>query len=759
MSTNSVHDETEDINTVISSLSSTTSSWIPRPQEDSVPTPALAPSTRTAQVTTTTAAAAMTTTATPAFGLKAVYARNEDAAAAGAAAAARENSDHSRQMTMTSTTIPLGTTTTSVLTNPGPSLSLTQMSYLSEQSDASSSVVVEPTTLFRQESTPGAISVPGVDGSVDNEQHDNLLEEEAEENGGYDAVHGSRSMGGLKQHAGQSPAAQFSTAAVCSSPSPREDEEAPIMAELVSASSIDQEEVERRLAERLEAQMEERLKQEVDRRISQERQKHAIGEIVVKEDQHQNQPRESSRHNLTTSAGAAATADDRVENFKICGIRRTCWGMILCVILMFIAAGAITAILWVFRDNLRHNTNDSGDGAVSTIAPTAPSFPATEEPSVAPTRPMVAVRWDYLLETIGPAIVGENNDPIEYFANATTPQYDALMWMAAMDLDTDIFVTPTQILIERYVLAVLYYSTGGPTDWIEPLNFLGSDSVCNWSTAGENTDPSKVKGIGCSNGRLVTDILIPENGLQGDLPWELSLLEYLIQMDFDLNGLSGTIPTEFGELERLKNMWFKSNALTGLLPVEFVNMTSLESIDFSGNALSSMLPYEWGFYLSNLVFVSFSSNNIVGTLPAEWKGLTSLRVLDMEGNQLDGNLPEEYGMLTELSSLYLESNSFQGTLPTEYGELTNLRNFFVYDNYLTGNIPTEYSSLSELDFFWFNANDLTGSVDQVFCDTVLTTFSVLNLRADCFSDDPGVEPQINCTCCTVCCNSTGTGCV
>jgi hypothetical protein len=39
--------------------------------------------------------------------------------------------------------------------------------------------------------------------------------------------------------------------------------------------------------------------------------------------------------------------------------------------------------------------------------------------------------------------------------------------------------TDASTLIERYALAVLYFSTGGP-QWASSVNFLSNDSVCDW---------------------------------------------------------------------------------------------------------------------------------------------------------------------------------------------------------------------------------------------------------------------------------------
>jgi hypothetical protein len=64
--------------------------------------------------------------------------------------------------------------------------------------------------------------------------------------------------------------------------------------------------------------------------------------------------------------------------------------------------------------------------------------------------------------------------------NETTPQYQALNWLAFDDpAMLPLKQTNTSILIGRYVLAVVYYSTGGP-DWFDQMHFLSNRSFCDW---------------------------------------------------------------------------------------------------------------------------------------------------------------------------------------------------------------------------------------------------------------------------------------
>lgn len=69
---------------------------------------------------------------------------------------------------------------------------------------------------------------------------------------------------------------------------------------------------------------------------------------------------------------------------------------------------------------------------------------------------------------------------------ANSPQHIAAKWIANKDglqlpVPTSSSTTAAHVtFVERYVLAVFYYATGGP-EWTHQLNFLNDNHVCTWS--------------------------------------------------------------------------------------------------------------------------------------------------------------------------------------------------------------------------------------------------------------------------------------
>jgi hypothetical protein len=95
----------------------------------------------------------------------------------------------------------------------------------------------------------------------------------------------------------------------------------------------------------------------------------------------------------------------------------------------------------------------------------------TSSPSPAPT---FLTDYEFLQKVLGP-ISGD-----EVWMDETSPQSQALNWLAFEDpAMLPIKDTKASSLIERYALAVLYFSTGGP-QWAGSVKFLSNYSVCDW---------------------------------------------------------------------------------------------------------------------------------------------------------------------------------------------------------------------------------------------------------------------------------------
>jgi hypothetical protein len=101
----------------------------------------------------------------------------------------------------------------------------------------------------------------------------------------------------------------------------------------------------------------------------------------------------------------------------------------------------------------------------------------------APTSPPTFVSDMELARAIFSPLSGN-----EALWDGSSPQYKALWWIVHEDLGNmmmkiqDETQSSSSMIVERYVMALLYFSTDGP-NWFEQGNFLGNTSICDWGVA------------------------------------------------------------------------------------------------------------------------------------------------------------------------------------------------------------------------------------------------------------------------------------
>jgi hypothetical protein len=338
-------------------------------------------------------------------------------------------------------------------------------------------------------------------------------------------------------------------------------------------------------------------------------------------------------------------AEIKEDVATLCGLqRRTLW--ILAILLLAVIGGIVYAVV--------NSLNGNNDGTSS-----------------ASTTTVVTSKEDLVKELT--SLNAVSKDDLALFDDPTSVHSQALAWLSNDTIATAQDHSPRDV-VQRYVLAVLYFATSGP-NWTSP--YLSSDSVCTWNLGGTR-DYSK-QGVYCWNDGLSVDYLILRaNNLQGQLPWELVLLTNLERISLSQNLLTGTIPTRISELARLQLFDVNSNRITGPLP------TTLSS---------------------RIVQIDLFQNNVNGTIPQTWgTSMPALKKVGLNGNELTGPLPTTLGLLSSLT--YLQ----------------------IAENRLTGTIPPELAGINSLLTFNFSANLFTGSVNDFFCVEERKT---LWLSADC----------------------------
>ena len=291
------------------------------------------------------------------------------------------------------------------------------------------------------------------------------------------------------------------------------------------------------------------------------------------------------------------------------------------------------------------------------------------------------------------------DDPI-VFTNSSTDQYKALTWLAVGDPGDPAVVRPTpDALRERFVLAVLYYATGG-AGW-RTVRFLSESHVCGWT------------GIACASDNTVTDLLLGECVFFSCRVYMIVVCALACFQLFFFScaaseNLIGSIPIELRSLSSLVRLNLAMNSLVGSIPSELGSIASLEVFEASANMLTGPLP-ESIFYPPNMVTIDLRTNAIEGTLPASLSNATSLRQLLLADNLLGGKIPRFIGESTSLEAFYIWSNSFRGSLP-EFNPLSPMWFLSLGENELSGTIPASLTVLSDLQVLVLRGNAMSGPI-------------------------------------------------
>ena len=390
-----------------------------------------------------------------------------------------------------------------------------------------------------------------------------------------------------------------------------------------------------------ETDIEARLTVKVTSKITQEVEERLVTKITQEVEERVRQQRQHD-----SSIVVAAEAEDGVSTSA--GVKMRMKWVGLGLLLLVISGVAFWLLYDQTNKKQRESPRESSQAVTAEDPTTAPSMSPSAHPSWSP------LLLDPLVEELQSLIIPTEADMVP-FLDPTSPQSQALAWLQ----DDPITRSPgrsRRTVLERYVLAVLYYSTSGPLWNYYQLN---DADVCTWNDGSGVNDTEKVYGVFCPElGGSIDALNLYDNNLYGNLPWELVLLTNLISIDLTWNGLTGSIPTRISELTRLESFGVQSNSLTGPLPTTFSPFMS--SIDLTDNMFTGTIPEGWGITMPELSGIYMRKNLVTGTLPTSFGQLGNLTTLWVSYNLMSGTIPSELLELSLLQGLFLANNSFTG---------------------------------------------------------------------------------------------------
>lgn len=213
------------------------------------------------------------------------------------------------------------------------------------------------------------------------------------------------------------------------------------------------------------------------------------------------------------------------------------------------------------------------------------------------------------------------------FDDPESPQSLAFQWLLTDIEDQEYGYSETQ-LVQRYVLATLYYSTTGE-GWTNNLGFLSNSSECSWEVSNGYipTWYGKMRRLdnhdnACNDAGSITSLSLTSNDLSGTLPNELSLLTELRTFQFrGESSIFGSLPTELGALTKLQLFAVEGTQITGKIPSEIGQMRLLDFLDLSNNVHTGNIPTDLGSLESLQYFDIHGNKGISGQVPVELGGM------------------------------------------------------------------------------------------------------------------------------------------
>jgi Leucine-rich repeat (LRR) protein len=155
---------------------------------------------------------------------------------------------------------------------------------------------------------------------------------------------------------------------------------------------------------------------------------------------------------------------------------------------------------------------------------------------------------------------------------------------------------------------------------------------------------------------LLTTVMIQNNNFSGtfptQLPWNFTRLE------ISNNRFSGPIQILAGKMRVFRAA---NNLLSGEIPWDLTGISQVIELDLSGNQITGSIPMAIG--VLNLNALNLSGNQISGTIPAVFRFMSALTILDLSSNALSGEIPKDMNNLN-LNFLNLSMNNLTGEIPS-----------------------------------------------------------------------------------------------
>ena len=233
---------------------------------------------------------------------------------------------------------------------------------------------------------------------------------------------------------------------------------------------------------------------------------------------------------------------------------------------------------------------------------------------------------------------------------------------------------------DRAALIAFYQATGGD-NWKLNRRWLSDEPLDQW------------QGVTTNREGAVTQLLLPDNRLTGEIPPEFGNLLSLGGLDLSGNQLSGCIPV---------GLYYEGQLAGGrevnIEPIKACAEPDRENLVAVFKAMGKEehpgaigtwpgVRLDQSGHVKTLDLANLS-RQVVPVVP-ELGRLSKLQALRLRGS---GELPPELGMLSNLEYLSIRRGGLTGEIPPELGDLSNLTHLSLSRNQLSGRFRQNWES-------------------------------------------------------------------
>lgn len=436
-----------------------------------------------------------------------------------------------------------------------------------------------------------------------------------------------------------------------------------------------------------------------------------------------------------------------------------------------IFAMVILAIVTIYHGTV--DTIEGGSSPKPAPKPTSAPAPDTDAPeAVEVPQELNTQGMNENMKALSQALVELQVVNAQDLSDTSSAPYKALDWISTDEISLGAVPNAARRLqvadsqermLQRYVLAVAYYSWNGMTAKADDLSaaafqnmddlgasvqpaanmaqelWLSPSSECTWKGVECHPHASSLQMGSSHEATQIRALNLTHHGLQGTLPPQLTALRHIVELDLRHNSLSGNfdaiewknwdrmeylllggnmfsgeIPNSITALERAIDIDLGENQLTGKIPPLTggeIKMATLESLFADNNLLTGSIPQSFLKDMPNLSHLDVTANHLTGTLPDALAQMRELRYFRAVNNSLTGNLPEDMAGMERLDTLALDNNKFSGKLPLGiFGETKRLRFLHLSGNYFGGPLPDSVAGLDKLHNLHLSGNQFTGTI-------------------------------------------------